>query len=159
MKPLIVLLAVFMLTLLVIKIWKGKWDLVLSGNIAMAAMMLFTSIGHFMFPKGMTLMLPAFLPFKETVVYLTGLIEILAAIGLLVPAWRQTTAWLLIIFFVLILPANIIAAVNHVDIEKGTLNGPGPAYLWFRIPLQLLFIAWVYGFSLSRWAVNETTTV
>ena len=155
MKPLIILLAVFLCALPIIKLVKRKWDPVLAGNIAMTAMLLFTAIGHFIFPKGMTMMLPDFLPFKETIVYLTGVIEIAAAIGLLLPAWRTTTAWLLIVFFILILPANIIAAVRHVNIEKGTLDGPGISYLWFRIPLQLLFIVWVCWFSLGRWTVNE----
>jgi uncharacterized membrane protein len=39
---------------------------------------------------------------------------------------------------------NIYAATQHIDIEKGTFTGPTTPYLWFRIPLQLLFIGWVY---------------
>ncbi|WP_331145734.1 hypothetical protein [Hymenobacter sp.] len=50
-------------------------------------------------------------------------------------------------FFVLILPANIHAALHHINYQKGTTDGPGPRYLWFRIPLQLLFIAWTWYFS------------
>ena len=92
----------------------------------------------------MSMMIPDFVPSRISVIYITGLIEIAAAITLLVPAWRVPTAWFVIVFFVLLLPANIYAAFKHVDIEKATLTGPGLQYLWFRVPLQMLFITWTY---------------
>ncbi|MGH2645000.1 MAG: hypothetical protein ACRDE2_13690, partial [Chitinophagaceae bacterium] len=54
------------------------------------------------------------------------------------------TGWLLILFFILILPANISAATRHIDYQKPIAEGNGLAYLWFRIPLQILFIVWTY---------------
>lgn len=144
MKPLIVLLSVFIISLLITKVFKNGFDIALSGRIAMSAMLVFTAIGHFAFNKGMTMMLPDFIPFKAEVVYLTGIIEIAAAIGLFIPSLRIVTAWFLIAFFVLILPANIHAAIKQIDYQKGTFEGNGLIYLWFRVPLQLLFIAWTY---------------
>jgi uncharacterized membrane protein len=117
----------------------------------MSVMLLFTAIGHFKFADGMSKMIPDFIPAKKQIVYVTGLIEILAAIGLLVPSLYMLTGWLLIVFFILILPANINAALKQVDYEKGTNDGPGKAYLWFRIPLQVIFIAWVYLFAIKGW--------
>jgi uncharacterized membrane protein len=149
MKPLIVLLIVFGVSVLVLKLTTHKYDFRLSARIAMSVMLVFTAIGHFMFTKGMAMMIPEFIPFKTAMVYLTGIFEILAAIGLLIPEFRVLTAWLLILFFVLILPSNIIAAIKHIDIEKGTLNGSGLNYLWFRIPLQILFIVWTYISSIK----------
>jgi uncharacterized membrane protein len=113
----------------------------------MSVMLVFTSIGHFVFVQGMTLMIPAFIPFKKQIVYLTGVFEFAAAIGLLIPKLQNQTAWLLILFFLLILPANIQAAIKKIDYQKGTTSGPGLNYLWFRVPLQILFIAWVYLFA------------
>ena len=149
MKPLYVLFGGFAVSLVVTKLATGSFDQWLSGRIAMSAMLLFTAIGHFAFTKGMVLMMPLFFPFKKQLVWFTGLVEIAAAAGLLLPAFQRTTAWLLIAFFVLILPANINAAVKHVDYQKGTYDGPGTGYLWFRVPLQLLFIGWVYWFALK----------
>lgn len=80
-------------------------------------------------------MVPNFIPFKTEMVYLTGVIEIVATIGLFIPGLRVLTAWLLIVFFVLMLPANIYAAINHINYQKGTFDGHGLNYLWFRIPL------------------------
>jgi uncharacterized membrane protein len=41
------------------------------------------------------------------------------SVGLLIPQMRHVTAMLLIIFFVLILPANINAAIRKVNYQKG----------------------------------------
>jgi uncharacterized membrane protein len=144
MKPLFVLLGAFIIGLLLTKLFSKTFDYPLSGRIAMAVMLVFTAIGHFAFTKGMTMMLPDFIPFKTGVIYFTGIVEIIAAAGLLLPATRVGTGWALIIFFILLLPGNIKAAIDHVDYQKGTFDGNGPAYLWFRIPLQLLFMVWNY---------------
>src|SRR5690606_5924244 len=144
MKPLIVLLSVFVISLLATKFVHKNFEFALSGRIAMSVMLLFTAIGHFAFTEGMTMMLPDFIPFKTEVVYLTGIIEIAAAIGLFIPKLKIVTAWLLIVFFILILPANIYAAIKQIDYQKATFDGNGLSYLWFRVPLQILFIGWTY---------------
>lgn len=144
MKPLILLIVVFLVAALVIRLAAPATDFALAARIAMAAMLLFTAMGHFMFTKGMTMMLPASIPFKTAVVYVTGILEIVGAVGLLIPSVRTGVACALIVFFILLLPANIYAAILHIDYEKGTYAGKGLSYLWFRVPLQILFIAWVY---------------
>lgn len=144
MKPLIVLLSVFALCLLTTNVFYGNYEFALSGRIAMSVMLLFTATAHFAFNKGMAMMVPAFVPYKRQVVYLTGIIEIIGALGLFFSDIRILTGWLLIVFFILIVPANIYAAVHHIDYQKGSSDGSGLSYLWFRIPLQVLFILWVY---------------
>lgn len=151
MKPLLVLLSVFILSLAFNKIFRGNYEFALSGKVAMSVMLLFTASAHFAFNNGMAMMLPNFIPYKPQLVYLTGIIEIAAAIGLFVPAFSVLTAWLLIAFFILILPSNIYAAIKHIDYQKATYNGSGINYLWFRIPLQILFIAWTYLSAIKNW--------
>lgn len=148
MKPLFVLLAVFTLALLALRFINGVFDFSLSGRIAMSVMLLFTALGHFKFSEGMSLMIPEFIPFKLQLVFLTGVVEVIAALGLLLPNYRVITGWLLIAFFVLVLPSNIYAALNQVNYEQASYDGPGSTYLWFRIPLQLFFILWVYVSSI-----------
>lgn len=144
MKPLILLLLVFAVSILTTKFVYGNTEFALSGRIAMSLMLVFTAVGHFIYTKGMAMMLPGFVPFKTEIVYLTGIIEMAAALGLFIPNLRIVTAWLLITFFILTLPANIYAAIKHIDYQKGTFDGNGLIYLWFRIPLQILFIVWTY---------------
>nr|WP_121273199.1 hypothetical protein [Pedobacter schmidteae] len=144
MKPLVVLILTFCLSLGILWIVQGEMNYTLSARIALSIMFIFTAIGHFAFSKGMTLMLPDFVPFKKAIVYLTGILEILFAIGILIPAYQVPTGWTIIVFLILILPSNIYAAVRHLDIQKATFDGNGLAYLWFRIPMQLLLLTWTY---------------
>jgi uncharacterized membrane protein len=144
MKPLFVLLGSFLIVFVILRLSNGWWDYRLAARISMAAMLLFTSIGHFAFTKGMEMMVPSFLPFKRGLVYFSGLAEIAGAVGLLLNRWFVEAGLLLILQFMLMLPANVNAALHHINYEKGTTDGKGPAYLWFRIPLQALFIGWIY---------------
>lgn len=149
MKPFALLLIAFAIASLISKFAAGNWHLPFAGNLAMFLMLCLTASGHFMFKKGMALMIPPFLPFKARLVSLTGIIEIILGLCLLIPAARVDAGYALIVFFLLILPANVYAAIKHINIEKGTYDGPGIPYLWFRIPLQLFFIAWIYYFSVT----------
>jgi uncharacterized membrane protein len=143
MKPLILLLSVFVISLIGLKIGSGGMNVLLSLKIAMSAMLLFTAVGHFAFKKGMAAMLPERIPYKNQLVYLTGFAEIMAAVTLLIPVLSRGTAWFLIVFFIAILPANISAAHRNINYQTGTDDGPGLKSLWFRIPLQLFFILWL----------------
>ncbi|MCB9236069.1 MAG: hypothetical protein H6581_30760 [Bacteroidia bacterium] len=144
MKPLIVLFASFLISGLAMWLMGYETDLQTAGSIAMAVMLSFTAVSHFVFVKGMAAMIPGFIPFKNALVYLTGGLEFVLAAGLLFPSLRFATGWATILFFLLILPANIQAAVDKVNLQTGANDGPGLSYLWFRIPLQVLFIAWVF---------------
>ena len=68
------LLGAFLASLIILKLGFGEFDYSLSGRIAMSMMLLFTSIGHFAFSKGMILMMPDFIPFKNIFVYFTGFV-------------------------------------------------------------------------------------
>jgi uncharacterized membrane protein len=148
MKPLFVLIVVFGISLLATTLFNEESAYSLSGRIAMSVMLIFTAFGHFAFPKGMAAMLPEIIPFKMEIIYFTGVIEIAAAIGLLIFSLKHLTSWMLIIFFIVILPANINAAIKRIDFQKGTSTGNDVRYLWFRVPLQIFFIGWVYYFGI-----------
>lgn len=148
--PEIILIIVFAASLLIIKRSKGTYKIATAGRIGMVAMLMVTGIAHFAFTKGMAMMLPPFVPQKKMIIYATGMLEFAAAAGILLPGFRVRTGWLLITFFILLLPANIYASMNHINLKTATYDGDGPAYLWFRIPLQIFFIAWVYYFTISK---------
>ena len=126
MKPLIIHVTVTIITLFILRLTiGGYYDLSRAARFGMSVMLLFTAMGHFMFPEGMSLMIPEFIPQKEAMVYLTAIIEIMAAIGLQMGQLQKLTAWSLILFFILILPANIKAAIDQVDFQNATHEGPG----------------------------------
>lgn len=144
MKPLIVLITAFTVSVIGMMIFRHNPAVAQSARIAMSVMLLFTAFGHFMWTRGMAAMLPPYVPCRKWIVYGTGVLEIAAAIGLLIREYRVITGWWLIALFVMLLPANIYAAIKHLDYQKATFDGKGSGYLWFRVPLQLLFITWTY---------------
>jgi uncharacterized membrane protein len=149
MLVLIVLIVTFLASLGITWAGWGEPAYILSGNIAMCVMLQFTALGHFKFQEGMKMMIPPFVPFKKELVFLSGLMEIAAGIALLFPAMRYATSIFLILFFIVLLPANIYAANHRLNYQNGTNDGKGPAYLWFRIPMQVFLIAWVWYFAVQ----------
>ena len=149
MAPLIVLLASFLILLAVRGLYH-KLSVDRAGRIAFGVMLLFTGSSHFYLTEGMVMSMPPFFPAKEALVYATGALEIAFAVVLVGAKEPSLVAKLLIAFLVAVFPANVYAALNHVDIENATYSGPGPSYLLFRAPLQLFFMAWVYYFGIHR---------
>lgn len=149
MKLLVILFATFILALLGTKIFQGSWNFLFSGNLGMAVFIIFTGLSHFKFQKGMAMMIPDFIPAKMFWVYFTGIIEIAAGIGLMIPSIRETTAILLIIFYVLVFVANINSSKKKINIFKADYTGPGMNYLYKeRIPMQIILIAWTWYFGI-----------
>ncbi|MFP3591208.1 hypothetical protein [Chryseobacterium sp. SIMBA_038] len=149
MKLLTILFATFILALIGTKLYQGDWNFLFSGNLGMAVFIIFTGFAHFKFQKGMAMMIPDFIPAKMFLVYFTGIIEIAAGIGLMIPSIREITAILLIIFLVLVFLANINSSQKKVNLFKGDYSGPGMNYLYKeRLPMQIILIAWTWYFGI-----------
>ena len=152
MAPLIILIVCFGITFLINKfLLKDRFSLSFIGRFSLAIMLIFTGIAHFAKTDLMIEMMPEIVPVKKETVYFTGFLEIMASIGLLTQKFAKLTSIILILFFLAILPANIIGSMKEVELggmEKGV------NYLYFRIPLQLLFIIWAYYFGIK---INKTT--
>ena len=93
-------------------------------------------------------MLPAFVPYRVALIYFTGILELLGAIGVWIPRLRKLTGFLLILMLIGILPSNIYSAINRIEFGG---HGAGPAYLLIRIPFQLLVIWWTYFATEQNW--------
>ena len=121
-----------------------KLDARLRGRISLALLFLFTGVGHFVRTDDMVQMLPAWVPLRLGLIYVTGMLEWAGAIGLLLPNVSRIAGLCLIIFLVLIFPANVYAAVNHVAMGG---HESGPVYLLLRGPFQALLVWWAYWFA------------
>jgi uncharacterized membrane protein len=148
MVPLIALLLSFVAFWLLNRyVLKNKVSLSFIGRMSLSLMLLLTSSAHFSKTAEMVQSMPNFLSYKIQLVYFTGIIEIIAALGLLVNKAAKITSLALIVFFISILPANVVGSLKEVRLG-GMENGP--AYLFFRIPLQLFFIWWTYYFGIRK---------
>ena len=105
-------------------------------RIGLAVMFCFTATAHFnnMRPE-MVAMVPPFVPNAALMVTVTGICEVLGAVGLLIPRTQRLAAVALIALMVAVLPANIYAAQAGV-----TFRGSPATPLIPRVALQLLFI-------------------
>lgn len=102
----------------------------------LAVMFIFTAIAHFnrMRPD-LIRMVPPRLPNPAVLVTLTGIAELLGAIGLLVPPVSRWAALALAVLLFALFPANIHAARAGV-----TLGGRPATPLVLRLPLQVIWI-------------------
>jgi uncharacterized membrane protein/predicted N-acetyltransferase YhbS len=105
-------------------------------------MLLFTGMGHFIRTEPMAAMLPPAVPGRVPIVLATGILEWLAAVGLLVPVTRRLTGMCLMAFLVAVFPANVYAALAQTG-----LGDHGPWYLLIRGPMQAFLILWTYLFA------------
>ena len=99
--------------------------------------MVLAGVNHFLNASFYLKIMPPYLPWHLALVYLSGIFEIALGVLLLIPRFTKLAAWGLILLF-----ANLYMAMNtnlYPDIN--------PATLWWRLPFQLVFIAWAYWFT------------
>jgi uncharacterized membrane protein len=117
-----------------------------AGLIAVVIMFLFTGATHFTAMKhDYAAMLPGPLSGNLGIIYLTGVLEIAGAVGLLIPQIRRLAGICLVLYLVAVFPGNVYAAVNEVP-----FRGEPPTPLWLRTPIQLLFIGMVLWTSVMK---------
>lgn len=151
MAPLIVMLAAWLVGRLmgVVGVLPPADSWTSALRIALAAMFVFTAVSHF-HPRtrpDLIRMVPESLPARPLAVTATGVLELLGAIGLLIPAALPAAAYGLMALLVAMFPANVHAA------RKGLMvAGRRATPLLWRLPLQLFWIAalwWVRYPTLS----------
>lgn len=118
------------------------------ARVGLSLFFAFTAIGHFIRTEGMAEMLPDTVPFRIEIIYITGIFELLGAIGVWIPRLTKLAGLLLIVMLVGLLPANIYSAINRVEFGG---HGAGPVYLLVRIPFQLFAIWWTYFATEQNW--------
>ena len=112
----------------------------------------FTGMGHFFQNAAMAEMLPSIVPYRAEIIYATGGLELLGAIGLWVPQVRRLTGLLFIVMLLGVLPTNVYAAFNHVNFGGHQL---GPTYLLLRVPFQFVLMVWVYNAAVAITALPK----
>ena len=112
-------------------------------------LLLLTGTAHFIFPKALDSIVPQFLPgTARTWTYLSGIAELVIAIGLLTPlsikiggtSIRLFAAYAALALFVAVYPANIKMAI---DWRNRSL--PSQLIAYGRLPLQFGLFYWAWG--------------
>jgi len=124
---------------------KGRWRRWARWGISLS--FLVAGSLHFVATDTETKLVPTFLPWRRGLVLLSGVAEIVGALGLLHPRTRRPATYGLAALLVAVFPANINHAVNNIQIG----DAPAPAlYHWLRLPAQPLLI-WVVLWAGGVW--------
>lgn len=126
--------------------WPALDSWTVATRCGLAIMFIFTGIAHFNQTRDdLVQMVPPGLSSPALLVTLTGIAEILGAVGLLIPVTARYSALALVVLLVALFPANIHAArIDH------TIGGRPHTPMIIRAPLQVLWIVLLW------WSVTFT---
>jgi uncharacterized membrane protein len=136
MAPFIVLIVTFLMFSVIgfLGLPLNEWQT--SLRLAIAVMFLFTAMAHWGKRRpDLIKMVPLSLPYPRFIVTITGILEIIGAIGLLIPITSRIASICLAILLIVMFPANIRAAKLRVKIGERPATSLLP-----RTILQFTFI-------------------
>jgi uncharacterized membrane protein len=115
-------------------------------RLLLAALFLFAGTVHLRHPEWFLPIMPPWIPYHRTCIEISGVLELLGGIGLLIPvrSIQWFTGWGLALMLVAVFPANIYMAMAHIQVH-GIPSQPWMA--WARLPLQPLLIVAVLWVS------------
>lgn len=113
----------------------------------LAAIFVFAGVMHFVIPASYVGIMPPWLPWHRALVYVSGVAEIAGGLGLLMDRTRRAAGMGLILLLIAVWPANVQMLLNARAAHKPPAY---EAFLWLRLPLQLLLIWWVWRASRRR---------
>ena len=107
----------------------------------MSGLYILTGSYHFINPSFYEPIMPPYLPYHSTLIFISGICEITIAILSIPKSSRRIAAWLLVALLIAVFPANIQMTINYY-------NESNPQ-LWLsivRLPIQIILIwwAWIY---------------
>ena len=112
----------------------------------LAVFFIYFGIDHFVNVEFYLSIMPPAFPMHLEAVYISGLFEILGGVCVLIPSLRRTAGLGLIALLVFVYPANINMAITPEAFPEISIG-----LLYFRLPLQFLFIYWAYSVTRSQY--------
>lgn len=107
--------------------------------LGLSVLFVVAGVNHFVNPDFYVRIMPPFLPAHRELVYLSGVLEIVGGIAVLIPGIRAAAGWGLILLLVAVFPANL-----HMALNPDLFPTLSPAAIYARLPFQALFVAWAY---------------
>lgn len=95
---------------------------------------------HFLRPEIYLGIMPPFLPAPLFLVYVSGVLEVLGGVGLLIPRTVRPAAWGLAGLLVAFLSVHVYMLIDPAAV--GVAEVP-PALLWGRLALQFVLVWWL----------------
>jgi uncharacterized membrane protein len=105
----------------------------------LAALFVAAGTAHFLRPQFFEAIVPPYLPAPHLLVIISGILEIVLGLLLLVARTSRLAAWGLIALLVAVSPANVHMALHPERFPEFSSRA-----LWLRLPMQLVLIAWAF---------------
>jgi uncharacterized membrane protein len=111
-------------------------------------------ITHFTNPQFFVSIMPSYIGYHLELVYISGVFEIIGAIGILIPRFRKWAGNGLILLVIFVSPANV-----HMWLNPDLFPDVPAAFLSLRLVIQLLLLAliWWSTRAIPGAPVNEFT--
>lgn len=110
----------------------------------LGAILVLQGLNHFLLDVEMARWIPSWLPEPLLMVHLSGVAEIVLGLALFVPRLRRLAGWGIVALLIAVFPANIEMAL-HPEI----LPQVPEILFWIRLPLQLVFVWWVWACAIA----------
>jgi uncharacterized membrane protein len=107
--------------------------------LALAVFFVGAGVSHFANPDFYVRIMPPYLPAHLELVYLSGVLEILGGLAVLIPGIRGLAGWGLILLLLAVYPANL-----HMALHPELFPSVSTLALYTRLALQFVLIAWAY---------------
>jgi uncharacterized membrane protein len=122
--------------------WNCHTDAVITtlARLALGAALIFAGISHFLRSEEFLAQVPPWMPLPEATVAISGVVEILLGLALVLAPqrWRALTGWIVAAFFIIIFPGNIWQFVEARD----AFGLDSDATRFIRLLFQPVLVAW-----------------
>ena len=109
--------------------------------IGLAGFLLVAGIAHFVVPRSYERIVPRLFADPAFWVRWSGVAELACAGLVAVPRTRRVGAWLTVVVFVAVFPANVQMAVDG-GVPGQPFPWGSPVVAWLRLPLQIPLVLW-----------------
>jgi uncharacterized membrane protein len=112
------------------------------GLYIFAVLLISAGINHFIHPQFYIKIMPPWARWFSSLVFISGVAEVVIGIFLLPKITRRWAAFAAIALLIAVFPANIQMVINYNKVHN--------PYLWFtilRLPLQVFFIWWAWQYT------------
>ena len=115
------------------------------ARLALGVFLLIAGTGHFLAREEFTAQVPPWMPAPDAVVYVSGVVEIVLGIALIVSRRRApVVGWIVAIFFIVIFPGNIWQYVEGRDAFGLDSDAARAIRLLFQ-PILVVWALWCTG--------------
>jgi len=122
----------------------GNYRLKKALRVLLVVFYIFAGINHFVNPSFYLPLIPTYIPYPETINWVSGVIEIALGIGVAFPKTRKSALLLIILMLIAFIPSHVYFIQIGACAGEGSLCTP-VWVAWVRlVPVHPLLMLWAW---------------